>query len=77
MEDAFQRLTPTTAMDLGRLLAATVERRSQAYIARYGDWPLRVAAALFDRSRELHWRGPVAEKCFFTLKDRRSSSSDR
>ncbi len=69
VEDAFQRLTPTTAMDLGRLLAATVERRSQAYIARYGDWPMRVAAALFDRSRELHWHGPVAEKHFFTLKD--------
>ena len=37
VEDAFQRLTPTKAIDLGRLLAATVERRSQAYIARYGD----------------------------------------
>ena len=69
VEDAFQRLNPATAMDLGQLLAATVERRSQAYIARYGDWPLRVAAALFDRSRVLHWRGPVAEKRFFTLRD--------
>ena len=69
VEDAFQRLNPSTATDLGRLLAATVEQRSQAYIARYGDWPLRIAAVLFDRSRTLRWRGPMAEERFFTLKD--------
>ena len=69
VEDAFQRLNPETAMDLGRLLAATVEQRSQAYIARYGDWSLRIAAVLFDRSRTLRWRGPMAEERFFTLKD--------
>jgi len=69
VEDAFQCLTPVTATDLGRLLAATVEQRSQAYIARYGDWPLRIAAVLFDRSRTLRWRGPMAEERFFTLKD--------
>ena len=69
VEDAFQCLNPATAMDLGRLLAATVEQRSQAYIARYGDWSLRIAAVLFDRSRTLRWRGPMAEERFFTLKD--------
>ena len=69
VEDAFQQLNPSTAMDLGRLLAAMVEQRSQAYIARYGDWPLRIAAVLFDRSRALRWRGPVADERFFTLRD--------
>ena len=69
VEDAFQCLNPAMAMDLGRLLAAMVEQRSQAYIARYGDWPLRIAAVLFDRSRTLRWRGPMAEERFFTLQD--------
>ena len=69
VEYAFQQLNPTIAVDLGRRLAAMVEQRSQAYIARYGDWPLRIAAVLFDRSRVLRWRGPVADERFFTLKD--------
>ena len=46
-----------------------MEQRSRAYIARYGDWSMRIGAALFDRGRSLRWRGPVAEDRFFTLRD--------
>ena len=69
VEEAFQGLEPEQRERLGRHLAATVEQRSQAYIARYGDWSMRIGAALFDRSRILRWRGPVAEDRFFTLND--------
>ena len=54
---------------LGQHLAAMVERRSQSYVARYGDWSMRIGAALFDRSRTLRWWGPEGEKRFFTLRD--------
>ena len=69
VEDAFQGLAAGEAQLLGQHLAATVEQRSQDYVARYGDWPLRISAALFDRSRVIRWRGPVAEERFFTLMD--------
>jgi cobalt-precorrin-5B (C1)-methyltransferase len=38
-------------------------------VARYGDWPMRIGAVLFDRNRHLRWRGPVAGERFFTLMD--------
>ena len=69
VEEAFQGLEPEQRERLGRHLAATVEQRSQAYIARYGDWSMRIGAALFDRGRTLRWCGPVAEDRFFTLSD--------
>ena len=69
IEEALQGLEPEARERLGRHLAATVEQRSQTYIARYGDWSMRIGAALFDRGRSLRWRGPVAEDRFFTLKD--------
>jgi len=69
VEDAFQGLAAGEAQLLGQHLAATVEQRSQDYVARYGDWPLRISAALFDRGRVIRWRGPVAEERFFTLMD--------
>ena len=58
---------PTAAERLWRHLVAVVEQRSTAYVARYGDWSIRIGAVLFDRSRQLRWWGPVAEQRFFTL----------
>ena len=69
VEDAFLRLSPHFAEQLGCLLAEAVEQRSRAYVGRYGDWSMRIGSALFDRSRALRWMGPVAEKRFFTLND--------
>ena len=60
---------PDAAQRLGLHLAETVERRSEAYVARYGAWPMRIGAVLFDRGRRLRWRGPMAVERFFTLKD--------
>ena len=69
VEEAFQALDADQARALGQYLAAMVERRSQAYVDRYGAWSMRIGAALFDRSRTLRWWGPEAEKRFFTLRD--------
>ena len=72
VEAAFQGLAqhdPDAVQRLGSCLAATVERRAAEYVARYGRWPIQVAAALFDRNRDLRWKGPVAAQRFFTLKD--------
>lgn len=69
VEDAFLRLSPHFAEQLGCLLAEAVEQRSRSYVGRYGDWSMRIGSALFDRSRALRWMGPVAEKRFFTLND--------
>ncbi len=69
VEEAFQGLDADQSSALGRHLAAMVERRSQSYVARYGDWSMRIGAALFDRSRTLRWWGPEGEKRFFTLMD--------
>ena len=69
VEEAFQRLDANQASALGRHLSEMVERRSQSYVARYGDWSMRISAALFDRSRTLRWWGPEGEKRFFTLMD--------
>ncbi len=54
------------AQRLWLLLARTVEDRSQRYVARYGNWSIRIGAALFDRARVIRWRGVGAER-FFTL----------
>ena len=71
VEAALQGLSaqaPDAAQRLWLLLARTVEDRSQAYVARYGDWSIRIGAALFDRARVIRWRGVCAER-FFTLMD--------
>lgn len=60
---------PCAAQRLWSHLAETVEHRAEAYVARYGTWPMRIGAVLFDRSRALRWRGPLAVERFFTLKD--------
>ena len=69
VEAALQSLSAEHADQLAMAMADAVEQRSQSYLKRYGDWPLQVGAALFDRSRRLRWRGQVAEERFFTLMD--------
>ena len=64
-----ETLNPIVAEQLWQKLALAVEERSQAYVARYGNWSMRIGAVLFDRSRHLRWRGPVAGERFFTLMD--------
>ena len=44
---------PVLAARVEQRLADTIESRSQAYLARYGSWPLRIGAVLFDRTRHL------------------------
>jgi cobalt-precorrin-5B (C1)-methyltransferase len=61
LEAAFLALSecdPEAAGALWQAIAATVEQRSRTYLERYGRWPLRIGAALFDRSRRLRWAGP-------------------
>ena len=50
---------PAMAKQLWNNLALEVENRSTAYIRRYGSWPIKVGAALFDRQRKLRWFGPL------------------
>ena len=69
IEEAFQTLDAEQSKALGCHLARMVEQRSQAYVARYGDWSMRIGSALFDRSRILRWWGSEGEKRFFTLRD--------
>ena len=69
VEEAFQALDVDQSFALGQHVAAMVEQRSQSYVARYGEWSMRIGAALFDRSRTLRWWGPEGEKRFFTLMD--------
>ncbi len=49
---------PPRARRLQDRLAAAIESRGQAYLARYGPFQLRLGAALFDRSRTLVAVGP-------------------
>ena len=69
VEEAFTALEADQARALGQHLVGMVEQRSQSYVARYGDWSMRIGAALFDRSRTLRWWGPEGEKRFLTLSD--------
>jgi cobalt-precorrin-5B (C1)-methyltransferase len=50
---------PPLVARLRRRLAATVERRSDAYLARHGASGPLVGAALFDRRRRLCAAGPI------------------
>ena len=55
---ALSECDPEAAGALWQAIAAAVEQRSHTYLERYGRWPLRIGAALFDRSRCLRWAGP-------------------
>jgi cobalt-precorrin-5B (C1)-methyltransferase len=50
---------PALAVRLRERLAATIERRSSAYLARHGAGGALVGAALFDRQRHLCAAGPL------------------
>ena len=55
LEDAFRWLSDQDreqAVALWQAVAAAVEERSLAYLARYGCSGMRVGAALFDRQRQ-------------------------
>ena len=61
VEEALQQLAAwdgAAAVALQQRLAAAVERRSQAYLARHGQSAIQVGALLFDRQRRLCARGP-------------------
>jgi cobalt-precorrin-5B (C1)-methyltransferase len=60
MESALQELQKRDSPQADRVwqaIAQAVELRSEAYLKRYGTWPMRVGAALFDRQRQLRWAG--------------------
>ncbi len=70
MEAALQKLQKRDVALANRVwqaIAQTVEVRSEAYLKRYGNWPMRVGAALFDRQRRLRWSGSMGhsllERC--------------
>jgi len=62
VEQALAELTccdPGLAGRLKARIAASIEQRSAAYLARYGQSAMAVGAVLFDRSRQLCARGPL------------------
>jgi len=65
LEDAFHWLADqdrNQAVALWQAMAAAVEERSLAYLARYGCNGMGVGAALFDRQRRLRWAGPRGQE---------------
>jgi len=54
-----QAADPELAERLRARLAATIERRAAAYLARHGAGPLEIGAVLFDRGRHVCALGPV------------------
>ena len=50
---------PVLADALRQAMAVAVEQRGRVYLQRYGDWPMRLGAVLFDRSRQRRWAGPA------------------
>ena len=70
VEQALADLAATEPERAGRLrqrLAARIEQRSQAYLARYGCEAMAVGAVLFDRGRQICARGPVGDALFREL----------
>jgi cobalt-precorrin-5B (C1)-methyltransferase len=55
---ALAALDSAAASALQQRLAASVEERSRAYLARHGQRQIRVGALLFDRQRQLCAEGP-------------------
>jgi pentatricopeptide repeat protein len=54
-----QAADPGLAERLRARLAATIEQRATAYLARHGGGSLAVGAVLFDRSRRVRAAGPI------------------
>ena len=57
-----ETMDPLAAEALRARMAAAVERRSEAYLARYGQEAMAVGAVLFDRSRRPCAQGPIGEE---------------
>jgi cobalt-precorrin-5B (C1)-methyltransferase len=58
---------PAMAERLRQRIAAAVESRCAAYLARYGHTTLAAGAVLFDRARRVCARGPVGGSLFRAL----------
>jgi cobalt-precorrin-5B (C1)-methyltransferase len=54
-----QAADPQLAERLRARLAATIEQRATAYLARHGAGPMAIGAVLFDRGRQVCALGPV------------------
>jgi cobalt-precorrin-5B (C1)-methyltransferase len=69
VDQALQALAvqdPAAATGLRAALAAAVEQRSAAYLARYGQQAMAVGALLFDRRRQLCAKGPLGAELLQT-----------
>ena len=60
---------PSLAQRLRDRVAAAVEQRSEAYVARHGHSELVVGAVLFDRQRSMCAQGPVGATLFGQFRD--------
>jgi cobalt-precorrin-5B (C1)-methyltransferase len=58
------------ATALRQRIAAAVEQRSRAYLARHGQHDLEVGAVLFDRSREICASGPLGQQLLQAFRGR-------
>jgi cobalt-precorrin-5B (C1)-methyltransferase len=63
-----QAADPGLAKRLRARLAATIEQRSAAYLARHGAGPMEIGAVLFDRGRQVCALGPVGRGLLEALK---------
>jgi cobalt-precorrin-5B (C1)-methyltransferase len=63
-----QAADPGLAKRLRARLAATIEQRSAAYLARHGAGPVAIGAVLFDRGRQVCALGPVGGELLEALK---------
>ncbi|MFN7740691.1 MAG: cobalt-precorrin-5B (C(1))-methyltransferase CbiD [Cyanobacteriota bacterium] len=63
-----QAADPQLAERLRARLAATIEQRATAYLARHGGGPMEIGAVLFDRGRQVCALGPVGRGLLEALK---------
>jgi cobalt-precorrin-5B (C1)-methyltransferase len=63
-----QAADPGLAARLRARLAATIEQRAAAYLARHGAGPMAIGAVLFDRGRQVCALGPVGGGLLEALK---------
>ncbi len=63
-----QAADPGLAERLRTRLAATIEQRAAAYLARHGVGPMAIGAVLFDRGRQVCAQGPVGGELLEELK---------
>jgi cobalt-precorrin-5B (C1)-methyltransferase len=64
---ALQRSDPEAAVRLRARLAAAIEQRASAYLARHGQHQCQVGAVLFDRARRICAQGPLGQGLFAAL----------